>query len=90
MVSTKPVDGEGIFTYHAAVLMPDTAEAYSLELMARGYMTIAYADGSTATIYAVANDNVRSMYQTAKNLVEGGETNAAIEEIIATCEAVAE
>ena len=90
IVSTKPVDGEGIFTYHAAVLMPDTAEAYSLELMARGYMTIAYADGSTATIYAVANDNVRSMYQTAKNLVEGGETNAAIEEIIATCEAVAE
>jgi hypothetical protein len=50
-------------------------------------MTITYADGTTATFYAEADDNVRDMYTTAKNLAAAGETNAVIEHIIATCEA---
>ena len=91
VVSTKNVDGDGITTYHAAVIMnpADVAEkdVYTLELTARGYMTLTYADGSTVTIYAAANDNVRDMYTTAKNLAAKGETNMVIEHIISTVEA---
>ena len=67
----------------------DVAEkdVYTLELTARGYMTLTYADGSTVTIYAAANDNVRDMYTTAKNLAAKGETNMVIEHIISTVEA---
>ena len=91
IVSTKSVDGEGITTFHAAVLMTPEGVAekdiYTLELAARAYMTITYADGTTATFYAEADDNVRDMYTTAKNLAAAGETNAVIEHIISVCEA---
>ena len=91
VVSTKSVDGEGVTTYHAAVLMTPEGVAekdiYTLELAARAYMTITYADGTTATFYAEADDNVRDMYTTAKNLAAAGETNAVIEHIISVCEA---
>ncbi|MBE6668146.1 MAG: hypothetical protein E7607_07560 [Ruminococcaceae bacterium] len=91
IASTKSVDGDGITTYHAAVIMNNAGTAekdiYTLELAARGYMTITYADETTATFYAEANDNVRDMYTTAKNLVEMGETNAVVEHIISVCEA---
>ena len=84
-------------TYHTAIIMPnsvDDAQAYQLALAARGYVTLTYADGSTGTIYTVfdPDKNVRSMYQTAKNLVEKDPANLndeAIKSIIDTIETTA-
>ena len=91
VISTKSVDGDGITTYHAAVIMEPEGvsekDIYTFELTAAGYMIITYADGSTATILAKTNDNVRSMYQVAKNLTEKGDSSAVTEYIIATVEA---
>lgn len=69
IVSTKQKDG----TYHAAIIMPnegvDEKSIYSLELAARGYMTVTYDDGRSATFYTAFDDeNIRSMHKVSENL----------------------
>ena len=94
IVSTKLqndfVNGEVTYdnALHAAVLMPETVEAYELLLAARGYMTITFANG-TETFYTGfdADDNVRSMLQVAELLSEKGTDNEVIQAILAACNA---
>ena len=69
IVSTKQIEG----AYHAAIIMPNSGvpekNVYSLELAARGYMTVTYDDGRSATFYTAFDDeNVRSMHKVAENL----------------------
>ena len=75
---------------HVAVLMPDTVEAYTLELGARAYIAVTYADGSVATFYTEYDENnVRSMLDVAIALDATGEydNNAAVQEILTACNA---
>ena len=72
----------------ALVGIPDTAASYQMELAGRAYMIVTYADGSSATFYTAfdANENIRSMYQAAKELVENGEEDDVLNTIINTVE----
>ena len=79
--------------YHAAVIMPETVSnlaAYQLSLAARAYVTITYADGTQGTVYSSfdSQNNVRSMYQTATNLVAGNPDYLEIEIIRAIIDTV--
>lgn len=73
---------------HAAVIMPEGVVAYELELAARGYMTVIYANG-TGVIYTDfnADDNVRSMLEVAEFLNETGnyDDNEVVQGIIEAC-----
>lgn len=92
IVSTKRVAGENTDTYHAAVIMnvPGVPEktVYTLELAARGYMTVSYDDGTSATFYtAFDSENIRSMLKVAENLDKTGEydNNSVVQSIIEAC-----
>lgn len=57
--------------YHAAMVgIPDNANAYQVQLAGRGYVTVTYADGGSATFYTDFDENnVRSMYDIAVKLM---------------------
>ena len=73
--------------FHAAVIMPEGTESYTLSLAGRGYFTVTYADGTTADFYTAfdSTNNVRSMYDVAVNLQAAGKTNAVVDAVIAAC-----
>ena len=71
IVHEKRRQEDGYVVLQAALLgIPDTAAAYQVVFAARGYMTVTYADGSTADFYTEfrSDEHVRSMYQVAKLL----------------------
>lgn len=57
------VDGE--YTLFNGVLVEIKSHHYDWDFMGRGYLTVTYADGTQTTIYAVENENVRSVKQVA-------------------------
>ncbi len=92
VVSTRYAEGETVNTYHAAIIMPDEGVSekaiYTLELAARGYMTISYDDGTEATFYTdFDTENIRSMLKVAEILDKTGEydNNSVVQSIIEAC-----
>ena len=97
VISTKMQQGfkSGDNTYdnafHAAVIMPNTVSpesVYALELTARSYLMITYADGSVGYIYTEhdSEKNARSMHEIAENLVNtmpDYENNDVVADILA-------
>ena len=90
------VNGETTYdnAYHAALLLNDetvdAATRYQLQLVARGYFTVTYADGTTATFYTVCDDNnVRSMLDVATALDATGnyDDNRVVQGVIDACSA---
>jgi hypothetical protein len=77
---------KGTYTYFLALVgMQATKEAVTTEYAARGYFTIVYADNTSETIYTdfSADKNVRSMYETAVNVMAKGEEGAILDQIVA-------
>ncbi len=81
---------DGEISYNGVILnIPTTA--YEEEFTANAYLEIKYEDKeNTVKIYAIANDNTRSVYRVAKNALEKGVTGqieAVCEEIVSAVEA---
>ncbi len=70
----------------ALINVPNKASAYVTKLAARGYFTVNYADGSSATFYTTfdKSDNVRSMYSVAYNLYRKNKTSPITDAIANT------
>ena len=98
LVSTKPVASGDYYKINAAVIMEPAnydnvtyEDIYNLVLAARAYMTITYADGSTATYYTAFDaENVRIMYNVADALRAVRAENEVIDNILNVCEPTAE
>ena len=81
---TKWDEDDNGATYRIALYdVGNESDTYRTEIAARGYMTVTYSDGTTATFYTEFDDNnVRSIYEVALALKAKGVTNDAIENII--------
>lgn len=80
---------KGTYTYFLALVgMKATKEAVTTEYASRGYFTVTYADESSETFYTSfsADNNVRSMYETAVNVMAKGEEGAILDQIVALAE----
>ena len=63
--STKQLAANGYTIVNASPTAISLANQLELELVARTYMTVTYADGATATFYAGVTDNGRSIKEVA-------------------------
>ena len=67
--STVQVQNGGYTIINASVVKLSD-EQLELELVARGYMTVTYADGTEVTFYAGVTDNARSIKEIAQKLLD--------------------
>ena len=66
--STVQVQYNGYTIINASVVQL-TEQQLELEIVARGYMTVTYADGTEVTFYAGVNDNARSIKEVAAKAI---------------------
>lgn len=67
--STVQVTAKNGYMQFNSVVVGLTEKLYNEKFVGRGYMTVTYADGSTQTLYALTNDNSRSVAQVAARAV---------------------
>lgn len=61
VVSTVQKTAQNGYTQFNAAVVELSEGLYSADFVARAYMTVTYADGSTQTVYAIVDDNARSV-----------------------------
>ena len=71
--NVRDIDEVAVLVYNGVVANIN-ADNYQVEYEGKAYIEITYADGTTSRIYAVANDNVRSIAEVAKSACEDPNT----------------